>query len=440
MNNTRNAQYPIDGSRDALWMATATQAPETAPLTEQVRCDVAIIGGGFTGLNAAIELANQGTSVCVIEAKNLGFGASGRSGGQVNLGLNLLPSDLISQFGEEAGNRLVQLILTAPDHVFNLIEKHQMRCDPVRNGWIQAAANRSHEALHSRMSIEYERHGYEFKPLDQAQLYQQTGTRRYLSGLFCPTAGSIQPLSYTRELARVAIASGASIFTDSPVNGLQREPDGWLVNSTKGQIKCEQILVCSNGYTGPLIKGLAKKVVPVRSVLIASEPLPQHLQDTIMPGQVTLVDKRRLILYMRYDRDGRLCIGDHGPMRDSFNLDDFEPVKKRALEVFPQLKNIKWDYHWGGRVAMTQSKIPFLYRVEPGLTAVMGYNGRGVGMGSLMGKVAAETILRKDDDQSDFPVTRPKSFTMHRFHGAGVNMTVKWYALLDHLDAIQRKQ
>lgn len=439
MNHSQQAQPPIDGSRDALWMATAVEAPTTSALNGNVTCDVAIIGGGFTGLNAAIELASQGSSVCLLEAHNLGYGASGRSGGQVNLGLNLLPSELLAQFGEVTGNRLVQLILQAPDYIFDLIERYQLRCDPVRNGWIQAAANSSHEARHAKMRAEYANLGVEFEQLDQLQLRQQTGTDRYLSGLRCPTAGSIQPLSYTRELARVAISKGVSIYTDTPVKGMQQKPDGYVLKAGAGQVRCEQVLVCSNGYTGPVTKGLSKKLIPVRSVLVASEPLPTHLRETILPDQVTLVDKRRLILYMRYDRDGRLCVGDHGPMRDTFYLDDFAPVKKRAIEVFPQLKTIKWDYHWGGRVAMTRNRIPFLYRAAPGLTAAMGYNGRGVGMGSLMGKVAAETILRHDDMQSDFPVTHPKSFALHQLHNAGVSASVKWFALLDHLDTIRHR-
>jgi len=404
MTDPRQAQFPIDGSRDALWMDTATAAPATTSVDGQLSCDVAIIGGGFTGLNAAIHLASQGTSVCVLEARSLGYGASGRSGGQVNLGLNLLPSELIAQYGNTAGNRLIQLMLQAPDYVFDLIEEHQMRCDPVRNGWIQAAINQDQEAKHKKLFLDYAQHGYhQFERLDQSQLRKQTGTSRYQSGLLCPAAGSIQPLSYTRELARVAIAKGASIFTDSAVTGLQREPDGWRLSTDRGQVKCEQALICTNGYTGPLNKPLYKKLVPVCSLLIASEPLPPHLRETILPNQVTLVDKRRLILYMRYDRDGRLCIGDHGPLRDSFNSDDFEPVKRRALDVFPQLRSVKWDYHWGGRVAVTRSKIPFLYRIAPGLTAAMGYNGRGVGMGSIMGKTVADTILRRDDRQSKFP-------------------------------------
>ena len=440
MSTSLNIQYPIDGSRDALWMATATDAPRTTSLTGDAECDVAIVGAGFTGLNAAIELASQGVSVCVLEAKNLGFGASGRSGGQVNLGLNLLPSELIAKFGDTVGNRLVDTVLSAPDHVFGMIDRHQLRCDPVRNGWIQAAANRDHEALHNRMTVEYARHGYDFEALDHEELYRRTGSSRYQSGLLCPTAGSIQPLSYTRELARVALSLGASVYTDSAINGIDQQADGWLLRtSNNGLIKSQRVLICTNGYTGPLVNNLSKKVVPVRSILIASEPLPPHLQAVILPQQVTLVDKRRLILYMRYDRDGRLCIGDHGPMRDAFNLSDFDAVKKRALEVFPQLANTRWDYHWGGRVAMTQSRIPFLHRIAPGLTAAMGYNGRGVGMGSLMGKVAANTIMSRDDDASGFPVTSPRNFMLHRFHGAGVNLSIKWFALLDHLDAMQRQ-
>ena len=171
MTDPRQVQFPIDGSRDALWMETATEAPATSAVSEQIHCDVAIIGGGFTGLNAALQLASQGTSVCVLEAGSIGYGASGRSGGQVNPGLNLLPSELITQFGDRAGNRLIQLILRAPDHVFDLISTYQMRCDPVRNGWIQAAINQDNEATHKRLLLDYAQHGYhQFERLDQAQL------------------------------------------------------------------------------------------------------------------------------------------------------------------------------------------------------------------------------------------------------------------------------
>lgn len=252
-------------------------------------------------------------------------------------------------------------------------------------------------------------------------------------------AGSIQPLSYTRELARAAITRGADIFTDSAVTGIgpaAGDPNSWTISTAQGRVDSQQVLICTNGYTGKPLSQLIKKIVPIRSILIASEPLCADLRNTILPGQVTFVDKRRLILYFRYDRDGRLCVGDHGPMRDAFCDKDFIGLKRRLIEVFPQLSNIRWEYHWGGRIAMTRDSLPFLYQAAPGLTAGMGYNGRGVGMGTMMGKALADSVLATDNNHPDVPVSRPKSFPLHHFHSAGASMAIKWMALRDHLDSI----
>ena len=175
-------------------------------------------------------------------------------------------------------------------------------------------------------------------------------------------------------------------------------------------------------------------MVPVRSVLAATAPLSDNLRKSILPNEVTFVDKRRLILYMRYDRDGRLCVGDHGPTRDGFRMEDFDAVKRRALKVFPQLEGVAWDYHWGGRLAVTKSGLPFMHEVAPGLIAGMGFNGRGVGMGTMMGRELARYVVSADKSKTRFPLSSPKTFALHRFHRAGVDMAVKWYALQDHLD------
>ncbi len=431
-----NNKYPIDGSRDALWMATAVAAPPTAPLHGDKRCDVTIIGGGLTGLSAALHLSNQGVSVCVLEAAGLGFGASGRAGGQVNLGLNLGPRQLIDKFGVDQGERLIDTVVRTPDHVFSLINELSLQCDPVQNGWAQGAVNSRQLPGQAALAREYEEYGCSLELLDGDELAMRTGTSRYKGGLFVPMAGSLQPLSYTRELARAAMASGASIHTQSGVDGLQSHGATWLVSTATGSVTSEQVLVCTNGYTGNLVAGLKQAVVPVRSVLMASEPLSDNLRKSVLPNQVTFVDKRKLILYFRYDRDGRLCVGDHGPMRDAFCASDYSNLKRRVLDVFPQLIDTRWDYHWGGRIAMTKSTLPFFHRIAPGLTAAMGYNGRGVGMGSMMGKILADQTIAPSDQTSAFPVTVPDKFALHRFHSAGVSMAVKWYALQDHLASL----
>ena len=426
-----------DTSADALWSATAITAPATSRLEENCHCDVAIIGAGFTGLNAALRLAQAGRSVCVLEKNHVGFGASGRSGGQVNLGLNLGPSKLIEKFGETKGRRLVDLVVQTPDTVFDFIKQERLNCDAVANGWVQGAINKDIAAVQQSMVEDYAHHGFNFELLNKSAIEERSGSELYMSGIFCKQAGSVHPLSYTRELARVALQYGASVYTQSAVTGIQPTDGGWQLSTQHGSVSANQVVICTNGYTEPdtgsLTRSLHKKIVPVRSVLAATEPLSDNLRKTILPNQVTFVDKRRLVLYMRYDRDGRLCVGDHGPMRDDFVDHDFDRVKARAIRVFPQLENVKWEYQWGGRVAMTKDTLPFLHQVAPGLMAAMGYNGRGVGMGTMMGKTIAEAITADSWDETAFPVTSAESFVFHQFQNLGVAAHMHWYSLMDHL-------
>ncbi|MFK7992940.1 MAG: NAD(P)/FAD-dependent oxidoreductase [Granulosicoccus sp.] len=431
-------KFPIDGSNDALWMATAPPPPQVEPLTTSSQTDVAIIGAGLTGLNAALELSLNGVSVTVLEAASIGFGASGRAGGQVNLGLNAGPTELLKQFGKDQGQRLIELVLDTPQTVFNLIREHGLRCDAVQNGWVQAAANKSIWQTQQTVADDYNTHRNVFSVLDSEELAERSGANGYAGGLYCESAGSVQPLAYTRELARVALERGVDIHDHSGVTGIDYRDKKWKLSTAHGELTADRVLVCTNGYTQPQssgpLKGLSSKVVPVRSVIAATAPLSDNLRKSILPGEITFVDKRRLILYMRYDRDGRLCVGDHGPTRDNFRASDFDAVKRRALNVFPQLEGVGWDYHWGGRLAVTKSGLPFMHEVAPGLIAGMGFNGRGVGMGTMMGRELARYVLNANPNATGFPLSRPKTFAMHRFHRAGVNMAVKWYALQDHLD------
>jgi len=406
----------IDGFQDSLWNNTASVAPVTEQLQDSVNCEVVVVGAGFTGLNAALKLATNGVDVVVVDAGELGIGSSGRSGGQVNLGLNLGPGELISKFGAKQGERLIDAVIDAP--------------------WVQAALKTSQLKLQQKMVTDYARFGLTLDLLDKQDLHVKTGTSAYAGGIYCSIAGSIQPLSYTRELARVAISNGARVYTNSSVNQLMKTSQGWCVATQKGQINCSTVLVCTNAYTDSLVSGLSKTLLPVRSVLIASEPLSPDLRETILPGQVTFVDKRRLILYFRYDRDGRLCVGDHGPSRDTFKLTDFTAVKKRAAMVFPALSNVRWDFHWGGRVAMTKDTLPFMHQIAPGLIAGMGFNGRGVAMGSMMGTLLADYLLSDTQTEPAFPLTQPDKYKMHAFRDIGASAAIKWFTLRDYLDAL----
>lgn len=433
--------YPIDGSRDALWMATAVPAPDTSSLSEVLDCDVAIVGAGLTGLNAALSLAENGCNVQVLEAAGIGFGASGRAGGQVNLGLNAGPSELQTLYGKAQGERTIELVVKTPDTVFSRVKRYALDCDPVQQGWVQAAATPRLFSKQRSVAADYAAHADVMQVLDAQSTADRTGSQGYVGGLFCPTAGSVQPLSYTRELARVAQAAGARIHTHSAVTGIEAVEGRWQISTASGQLRADKVLICTNGYSheglGSALKGYSKSVVPVRSVLVATEPLSDNVRKSVLPGGVTFVDKRRLILYARYDRDGRLCIGDHGPMRDAFAMGDFDAVKQRALTVFPQLKGVRWDYHWGGRIAVTQSGLPFIHEAAAGLVIGMGFNGRGVGAGTMMGLELAKYAMHGDRNALGFPVSEPRRFLMHRFHAVGASSAVKWFALMDYLDSLR---
>jgi len=429
-----STRYPIDGSQDALWMATAVPAPATTSLTgKQKHYDAIVVGAGFTGLNAALSLAEQGKAVCVLEAEGLGFGASGRSGGQVNMGLNLGPSALIDKFGRDTGERLINLVTSVPERVFKTISENRLDCDPVQTGWVQGAVNKHFLNAQLKALSEYTQYGSHQSTLDASEIEEKTGSRAFIGGIFNPKAGSLHPLSYTRELARVCIEHRVDIFTHSRVQQLQQSSAGWTLLCDAGQVSADQVMICSNGYTDKLVKGLAQKIVPVRSILVATEPLSEDLRQQILPNAVTLVDKRRLILYFRYDRFGRLCIGDHGPMRDHFTLNDFDQLKKRVLDVFPQLKQVGWEFHWGGRIAMTQDSLPFIEQLAEGLWAGMGYNGRGVGMGSVMGNVLGQIVGGLPLDESPVPISVPNKYALHALHKPGVYLNIKWFELNDYL-------
>jgi len=428
--------FPIDGFQSSLWFATAIDAPSTEPLSDVLRADAVVVGAGITGLNAAIELAENGLTVVVLEAGVIGAGASGRNGGQVNLGLNLSPDELCEHYGEARARPLINALCCTPQTVFKRIQRFKLKCDAEQNGWVQGAVTERRFADQRALAAEYARHGLELQVLDAMDIAEATGSTRYVGGLFIEQCGSIQPLSYTRELARVAMEQGVKVHTQSAVQSLRRSRTNteWEVATATGRVNAEHVLVCTNGYTDKVVSGLAKKVIPARSIQVATEPLSANMRRKILPSRVTWVDKRRMILYGRYDRDGRLCVGDHGPMRDAFRLDDFDAVKKRAVDVFPDLAGVRWDYHWGGRLAITKDHLPFLYAPAAGLHIGMGYNGRGVGMGSMMGLALASRVLGKPAEQAFMPVTTPNEYVLHAFHQLGAKVVIQWQQLLDHLE------
>lgn len=390
---------------DSLWTATAHRVPAYPALNGEVRCDVAVIGGGFTGLSAALHLAEAGTSVALLEAQQPGWGASGRNGGQINPGLKDGPSDIIAKFGDQNGARMIDMSGNAADLVFSLIEKHSIQCDAIRPGWIRAAHTpKTRDQLH-RLAEDWGRYGSDVQPIDRDEITRLTGTSAYLGGLVDKRGGNLHPLNYALGLADAAVQNGAQLYGHSPVTKIDQFGETYQVRTQNGVIICKNVLICTNAYTSDFNKPLANSVLPVRSVQVATAPLSDNLRASILPHLNALSDARRLLLYFRMDAHGRFIMGGRGTYNDPSTQRQIEWLRQISTKLFPQLSDVGWQHAWGGYVALTRDHYPHLHEVSPGMMAGLGYNGRGVAIATAMGRVMADWAQGVRTEDLDFPVT-----------------------------------
>ena len=268
--------FPLSPS---LWAATAAPAPETTPLQGDVKADVVVVGAGYCGLSTALHLAERGVRVVVLEARDIGFGGSGRNGGQVIPGMKFDPSELMTMFGREKGQRLVDFAAGTVDAVFNLIDKHKMDVPQVRRGWVQGSHTPAALKMAERRVRDWGAQGVAAQLLDRTETARLLGTDKYLGGWMDPRGGGVQPLSYVRGLARAAIAAGVVIHTDSPATQLLQDKGQWQVTTAGGaRVSAERVVLCTNGYTDGLWPQLRKSIINANSFQIATEPLPKRCE------------------------------------------------------------------------------------------------------------------------------------------------------------------
>ncbi|MEL7466684.1 MAG: FAD-binding oxidoreductase [Pseudomonadota bacterium] len=418
---------------DSLWTATANPTPACPPLDAEIEAEVCIVGGGFTGLSAALHLAEAGASVAVLEAETPGWGASGRNGGQVNPGLIEDPDVVTKTFGDARGRRMVAMSGGAGSLVFSLIEKHGIKCEAMPVGWLRAAHDaKALEGMRARVA-QWAGHGAELRLLSRDETAEMIGTDVYAGGTLDPRGGNVHPLNYALGLADAALRNGACIFGHSRALNRERMGDRWLVRTARGAVAAKRVLICTNAYTDGFAPDAAKTVVPIRSVQVATRPLSDNIAKSIIPGGHSPSDTRRLLLYYRKDALGRFIMGGRGAYDDSGAAAAQEALRRISVELFPQLADAEWAHSWGGFVAATPNHFPNLHLLEEGVLAGLGYNGRGVAMATAMGKVMADWALGRPDAELDYPVTPLRPMPFHRFHRLGVNLTVARMRLMDRL-------
>ena len=417
---------------NSLWSATANATPERPALEGAAEADTVIVGAGFTGLSAALHLAEAGQRVIVLEANTPGWGASGRNGGQVNPGLKDDPATIEAKYGE-LGKRMVARSGSGGALVFDLIRRHGISCDAANVGWVRAATNARTLAALQETGRQWRERGHDVPDLTRAEMERLIGCGTYVGGVLDRRGGNLHPLNFALGLADAAERAGAKIYGDSRVQDLKSEGESVTLTTDQGQVQAKRALICTNAYTGPLADPLGKALIPVTSVQVATESLSDNVAQSILPEGHAPSDTHRLLLYFRKDATGRFIMGGRGAFRDQSVLRRQQALRDTSERLFPQLKGVKWSYAWGGSVGLTSNHEPGMHLIAPNVMAGVGFNGRGVGMGTVMGTLLADWALGCPEPELDFPVTRAEPIPFHRFRHLGVGATVAWFRALDRL-------
>ncbi|MBP0496351.1 NAD(P)/FAD-dependent oxidoreductase [Pararoseomonas indoligenes] len=419
----------------SLYAATARPAAPTPALEGDRRADVAVIGAGFTGLSTALNLAEGGAEVVVLDAGEPGWGASGRNGGQLNPGLKTDPDEVEADFGPERGRRLVDFAWNAPETTLALIRRLGIECDARQGGTLRAAYHPRHAEGVARTAEQCIRRGMPVTLLDREAARTETGTDRHVAIMRDARGGDVQPLDYARGLARAAIAAGAAVHGGTRVTALRREEGRWTLSTPGGSVSAETVVLATNGYTDDLWPGLRRSVVPVFSSIAASEPMTPNVAAAVMPSRAVLYESGHVTVYLRVDGAGRLLMGGRGPQSP---IGDPSPVRyliRYAERLWPQLAGLKWTHGWNGQLAMTVDHYPHLHRPAPGLIACLGYNGRGVALSTATGGEVARLAAGAAERDIALPLSPIRPIRLHRFWRLGVLTKVVEGRVRDRLGA-----
>jgi glycine/D-amino acid oxidase-like deaminating enzyme len=423
------------GFTEPVWVSRATRTAHAAPVQADDAVDLAIVGGGFMGLASAYHAAKQGLGVHVVEARRIGEGASGLNGGQVIPGLKYDPEWLLEHFGDARGEAVIQFAAGTADAVFDLIGDENLDVPHNRSGWIQAchteAAMEAAVARHRQWAAR----GADVALLDAGRIERLIGTSNYHGGFLDRRAGTINPLAFTFELARIAEAAGARISENRECLRLGKTGDGWTLDlAGGGTIRARKVILATNAYSGDLVPGLAQSLVALHSFQIATEPLPDRIGRDILPEGQAVSDSRRILVYYRRTADRRLILGGRGPMATPRHADEWAHLERAMMRLFPLLSDVKIDKRWYGRVAMTPDHLPHVHEPEKGLVTLVGCQGRGIGLMTAGAKHVVDYLVHGDPDALPLPITPIRPIPLHRFRKIGVGALIAWYRMLDAIE------
>ena len=429
---------------DSYYAATAHPAPERPPLMGDRTTDVCVVGAGFTGLSVALNLAERGYEVVVLEAEGVGWGASGRNGGQIGSGFSADMEWLETWAGRGEARRLFALAEEAKAIIRERVLRHGIDCD-LKWGSFQAASKPRHmKALAARMdrwagTYEYGSLKLAETPAD-ARAYVNSPV--YIGGLADDGAGHLHPLNYCLGLARAAEAAGATIHEGTAVTGLDRTGAGGgrtgggraRVRTAAGRVEADAVVLCGNAYLGDLVPDVRRVITPIVSHIVASRRFGPDLARQIIPSNAAIFDSHRLLSYYRLSPDHRLLFGGRVGGAALREADAGDALGARIRRLFPRIRDHGLEYVWSGKVALTRARMPHVGRLGTKVTFAQGYSGEGVAMSGLVGRVLAEAVAGQAERLDLFARLPHRAFPGgKRLQIPALALAVRWYRLLDAL-------
>lgn len=373
----------------------ATVREQVAPLllSGNTKCDVCVIGGGFAGASTALHLARRGVDVSVLEQARVGWGASGRNGGQAHVGMRRDQNWLEARVGVPGARRFWELAVAAREHLDWLINTYGIQCD-FRPGLLHA----DHRARYSddtRRYVEHLRDTYAYphaRFVGRDEMRELVASTEYCSGSLDTNGGHLHALNYVLGIARAAASHGARLHEGVEVEKIERTGGGWRIATTQGEVSAQRVVLACNGYMRGLSSTVERRVMPINNYIAVTEPLGAAGAAALISNGAAVADSRFVVNYFRTTPDHRLLFGGGENYRYRFPRDIASFVRPHVLRVFPQLGNVRFDFAWGGTLGITPTRMPFVQELEPGLINVSGFSGLGVLIAPYAGKAVAEAL------------------------------------------------
>jgi len=394
MFNKNQTYEQHDNEKISFYRSSVEDLNSQDQLTSDIDVDICVIGGGLTGISSAINLSKKGYSVILCEARKIGWGASGRNGGQLGIGMRKDQFTIEKKLGLRHAKELWSLGLEAVEDVKNLIKENEIDCHLVNGVMSTACFEKDIDEYKfeiEHMAKNYDFEGYKF--FNKEKIREEINSKMYLAGLLNSGSYHLNPLKLTLGLAKVAQKNKVKIFENTPIEKIREEGDRVQVMSKKGLIRANQVVVACNGYLDSILGSKKNKFMPINNYVVATEPLGEKRARQIIKNNYAVCDTRFIIDYYRFSEDWRMIFGGGETFTSNFVKNATSFVSKRMIKVFPQLQNVKIDYSWGGTLAITVNRLPhFGTLMNNKVSYAFGYSGHGLALSVLAGKLIGENI------------------------------------------------